>query len=85
MGLDALSSYNKLIGTREHSSGLPIKAYFMTGSRAPFCRATYKLSVIMSRSTESLGHGEEVGILLLEIQSRDGTKTDRIKFSKDPM
>lgn len=85
MGLGALSSYNKLKGTREHSSGLPIKAYMMTGSQPPFCRATYKLSVIMSGSNESLGHGEEIGILLLEIQSHDGTKTERIKFSREPM
>lgn len=57
----------------------------MTGSQRPFCRAHFKLTVIMSGSQESLGHGEEVGILSVEIESLRGLRTDRIKFSKDPM
>lgn len=84
-GLDTYSSYKKLVGTKYIASGLPIKAYFMTGSQAPFCRAHFKLTVTTSGSKESFGHGEEIGILSAEIRSLNGEKTDRIRFSREPM
>lgn len=82
-GLNAYSSYRKLVGTRHASSGRPIKAYFLTGAQPPFCRAHYKLRVKTSGSKESLGHGEEVGVLFAEIVSQSGVKTEKIRFSRE--
>lgn len=84
MGLDAMSSYRKLTGTRQLSSGLPIKAYFMTGSQPPFCRGHFKISIAISGSVESRGHGEEVGILSVEIKSQEKS-TEKIRFSREAM
>lgn len=39
----------------------------------------------MSGSVESLGHGEEVGILSVEVQSLKGERTDKIRFTREPM
>lgn len=85
MGLDAHTSYNRYIGTKQLSSGLPIKAYLMTGHQKPFCRSHFKMTIIMSGSEESLGHGEEVGILSVEVKSLKGFRTDKIRFSREPM
>lgn len=84
-GLDAKSSYQRLYGTKQLASGLPIKAYLMTGREKPFCRSHFKMTIFMSGTVESLGHGEEVGILNVEVQSPDGYRTERIRFSREPM
>lgn len=84
-GLDALSSYERLIGTKQLASGHPIKAYLMTGREKPFCRSHFKMTIIMSGSIESLGHGEEVGILSVEVKSLQGDRTERSRFSREPM
>lgn len=84
-GLETLSSYKEHVSTSLVTNGQPIKAYFLTGHRAPFCRSHFKLTVHMSGSKESLGHGEEVGTLLVEFLSVKGQKSDRIRFSRDAM
>lgn len=84
-GLDALSSYERLVGTKHLASGQPIKAYLMTGREPPFCRSHFKMNIFMSGTIESLGHGEEVGILSVEVKSLDGDRTERIRFSREPM
>lgn len=84
-GIDALSSYERLIGTKSLASGQPIKAYLMTGREPPFCRSHFKMNIIMSGSVDSLGHGEEIGILTVEVASIHGEKTERIRFSREPM
>lgn len=73
------------MGTKQLSAGLPIKAYLITGRQAPFCRSHFKLTIVMSGSVDSLGHGEEVGILLVEVRSKDGQTTEKIRFSREPM
>lgn len=84
-GLDALTSYRRLVGTKQLSAGLPIKAYLMTGRQEPFCRSHFKLTVVMSGSVDSLGHGEENGLLLVEVRSKNGETTEKIRFSREPM
>lgn len=83
-GLDAWASFKKMSGTRHFTGSNAIRAYFLTGAQPPFCRAHYKLTVTMSGSKESLGHGEEIGILSAEIKSSKHT-TERIRFSRDPL
>lgn len=39
----------------------------------------------MSGSVDSLGHGEEIGILTVEVRSKDGETTEKIRFSREPM
>lgn len=80
-----MSSYQLLVGTKQVSSGQPIKAYLLTGPQKPFCRSHFKMTIIMSGSVDSLSHGEEVGILSVEVQSKNGERTDRIRFSREPM
>lgn len=84
MGLDAEQSYSRYIGTKQPSSGLPTKAFLITGYQKPFCRSHFKLTIIMSGSQESLGHGEEVGILSVEVKSRNGVKTEKIRYTREP-
>lgn len=84
-GLEALNSYKEHVSTSLVTSGQPIKAYFLTGHRAPFCRAHFKLTAHLSGSSESLGHGEEVGTLLVEFVSEKGLKSDRVRFSREAM
>lgn len=84
-GLDSLTSYNRLVGTKQLAAGLPIKAYLMTGRQPPFCRSHFKMTIIMSGTQESLGHGEEIGILSVEVVSFNGEKTEKIRFSREPM
>lgn len=80
-----MTSYQRLDGIDEIASGQPIKAYMLTGPQKPFCRSHFRMSIIMSSSIESVTHGEEVGILTVEVQSRHGERTDRIRFSREPM
>lgn len=84
-GLDALISYKRLVGTKQLSAGLPIKAYLMTGRQEPFCRSHFKMTIVMSGSVDSMGHGEEVGILTVEVSSKNGETTERIRFSRESM
>lgn len=84
-GLDAAIDYQRHIGTNHLASGQPIKAYLMTGREEPFCRSHFKMTIFMSGTIESLGHGEEIGILAVEVQSLHGERTERIRFSKEPM
>lgn len=84
-GLDAITSYKRLIGTKQLAAGLPIKAYLITGRQPPFCRSHFKLTIVMSGSVDSLGHGEEVGLLLVEVRSDDGQTTEKIRFTREPM
>lgn len=84
-GLETLNSYKEHVSTSLVTSGQPIKAYFLTGPRAPFCRSHFKLTVYMSGSKESLGHGEEIGTLLVEFVSAKGHNSDRIRFSREAM
>lgn len=84
-GLDAHISYSRYIGTKQLSSGLPIKTYLMTGHQKPFCRSHFKMTIIMSGSQESVGHGEEVGILSVEVSSMNGARTEKIRFSREAM
>lgn len=84
-GLEALTSYKRLVGIKQLSAGLPIKVYLMTGRQAPFCRSHFKMTIVMSGSVESMGHGEEVGILTVEVRSKNGETTEKIRFSREPM
>lgn len=84
-GLEALTSYKRLAGMKQLSAGLPIKAYLMTGRQEPFCRSHFKMTIVMSGSVESMGHGEEVGILTVEVRSKNGETTEKIRFSREPM
>lgn len=85
-GLDSERSYKQLLDLTEiKNSGQPLKAYFMTSANPPYFQSHYKISVHVSDSEESISHGGEIGILSAEIESKNGSQTGLMKFSKDPM
>lgn len=81
-GFQSQNSYRKLMGTNLISSGKPIKAYFMTAPKMPYCQAHYKITVIMSSNEESITHGGEVGILTINLNSSQNRRTGEMKFSE---
>ncbi|XP_075235998.1 pancreatic lipase-related protein 2-like [Lycorma delicatula] len=49
-----------------------VKLFTITQSEAPFCRALYRVTVIISNSTESIEYGGEIGLFAIELKGVNG-------------
>uniref|UniRef100_A0A224XLV6 Putative pancreatic triacylglycerol lipase n=1 Tax=Panstrongylus lignarius TaxID=156445 RepID=A0A224XLV6_9HEMI len=59
-----------------------IKLFTITGSKYPYCRYLYRITLRISSSNESLAHGGEVGTFSLQIIGVKG-KTEVIRLFKE--
>uniref|UniRef100_A0A2M4CFV2 Putative pancreatic triacylglycerol lipase n=1 Tax=Anopheles darlingi TaxID=43151 RepID=A0A2M4CFV2_ANODA len=78
-GLDSEQDYRRMTEQRQG----PIQLYFRTAAKAPFLMPNYRLTVVLSNSTDSRKHGPEVGRIVLQLQSTDGVRSDKVFFNDD--
>lgn len=70
-GLESWDSYRGLWSDRRIADpGDAMRVYFMTGAEGPFCRAHYKLTIVMSASEEGQLHGGEIGVITAVVRSQ---------------
>lgn len=60
-----------------------IKAYLLTGEKAPFCRSHYRTTVFISSSDESVAHRGDIGLISMVIKSRNQKSTEKLVMSKE--
>uniref|UniRef100_A0A2M4ASG9 Putative pancreatic triacylglycerol lipase n=1 Tax=Anopheles triannulatus TaxID=58253 RepID=A0A2M4ASG9_9DIPT len=84
-GLDSEKDYRRIQGSAPPGA-LPlgtIQLFFRTAYQAPFLMPNYRLTVVLSNSTDSRKHGPEAGRIVLQLRSSDGIRSDKIYFNDD--
>lgn len=79
-GYHGYKHYNKFYGSGMNSS---LNQYLITGSKAPYCRAHYRITVKVSDNDESRSHGGEIGQLTFTMHATSdgrGAKTSPVTF-----
>ncbi|XP_017778462.1 PREDICTED: pancreatic triacylglycerol lipase [Nicrophorus vespilloides] len=80
MGFNSQKHYEAAVRAKRVDPNNGLILYSMTGSSSPFCKAHYKISVLVSDGTESRGHGGEIGQLWFVFHDTTdgrGEKTER--------
>ncbi|KAG5327462.1 LIPR2 protein, partial [Pseudoatta argentina] len=78
---DCVNQYCPRFGLDAQPGNYHASVYLMTGSDKPFCKAHYKLTINISKTNESLLHGEEVGLFVVRVIGVNGKKTEEMQLS----
>ncbi|CAH0382132.1 unnamed protein product [Bemisia tabaci] len=85
-GFNSVHSIQKIAATRHSIVPSPtrkeVKLFLITNSKEPFCQAQYKVTVMISNSTQSVEHGGEIGLFEIEIMGALG-KTKSIPLFRE--
>lgn len=83
-GMNSMNIYQHLLSSGKiMNPSAPTRVYLMTSGASPFCRAHFKVTIVMSASDESSMHGGEIGIMSMVVH-QNKTTTENMKISKEP-
>ncbi|XP_076756831.1 pancreatic triacylglycerol lipase [Xylocopa sonorina] len=78
---DCVNQYCPRFGLDAEPGNYHASVYLMIGSSKPFCKGHYKVSIIISKTNESLDHGGEVGMFAIKVLGENGEQTEKMPLS----
>ncbi|XP_011495868.1 PREDICTED: pancreatic triacylglycerol lipase-like isoform X2 [Ceratosolen solmsi marchali] len=79
---DCVEQHCPRFGFNAQPGNYHASTYLMTGREKSFCKAHYRVTIIISKTNESLSYGGEVGMFVIRVIGPNGKTTERMSLSE---